>query len=119
MIDQHPLMKHGKDSDADIDIDDNPGIRQEVSMKFQDFSISFNKVDSDLEYGYNEEVKELKKRVLHEFNMLSKETAKRTTKQNAHQVMNAMYTAELLFSILGFQNRFLVERKKEPMDLKE
>jgi len=30
-------------------------------MKYSDFSISFNKVDSDLEYGYKEEVKELKK----------------------------------------------------------
>ena len=54
----------GEDTDEDIDLDDRPGIWQEVPMRFQDFSISFNKVDSDLEFSYKEEVKELQKRVL-------------------------------------------------------
>ena len=39
----------GEDSDEDLDLDDRPGIWQEVPMRFQDFSIYFNKVDSDLD----------------------------------------------------------------------
>ncbi len=109
----------GEDSDKDLDLDDNAGIWQEVPLKYDDFSISFNKVDSDLEFGYEEEVKELKKRVLREYNTLSTENAKQATVLNANQVMNAVYPAKLLFSILGFQNKSLLERKKEPMDLKE
>ena len=54
----------GEDSDDDFELEDNAGIWQEVPMKYSDFSISFNMVDSDLEYGYKEEVTELKKRVL-------------------------------------------------------
>jgi hypothetical protein len=88
-------------------------------MRFQDFLISFNKVDSDLDFSYKEEVKELKKRVLWEFNTLSNENAKKTMTLDANQVMNAVYSAELLFSILGFQSKSLLERKKEPIDLKE
>ena len=49
----------GKDSDEDLDLDDNPGIWEEVPSKYDDFSITFNKVDSDLECGYKEEVKQL------------------------------------------------------------
>ena len=44
---------------------------------------------------------------------------KRATTLNATQVMNAIYNAELLFSVLRFQNKLLVERKKEPVDMKE
>ena len=54
----------GEVSDEDFELDDNAGIWQEVPLKYSDFSISFNKIDSDLEYGYKEEVKDLKKRVL-------------------------------------------------------
>ena len=109
----------GEDSDEEQDLDDTPGIWQEVPMRFQDFSISFNKVDSDLEFNYKEDVKDLKKRVLREFNSLSSENVKKSSTLNANQVMNAVYSSELLFSILGFQNKSLLERKKEPMDLKE
>jgi len=45
-------------------MDDNGGFWQEAPIKPQDFSTVFNKVDSDLEIGCKEEVKELKKRVL-------------------------------------------------------
>ena len=54
----------GEDSDDDNDLDDNAGMWQEVTLKYEDFSISFNKVDFDLEFGYTEEVKEVKKQVL-------------------------------------------------------
>jgi hypothetical protein len=33
--------------------------------------------------------------------------------------MNSIYSAELLFSVLGFQNKYLLERKKSTMDVKE
>jgi len=33
--------------------------------------------------------------------------------------MNAVYNGELLFSVLGFQNKSLVEKKKEPINVKE
>ncbi len=88
-------------------------------MKFKDFSISFNKVDSDLEHGYLEEVKELKKHLLCEFNTISRENSKQKTSLNANKVMNAVYNTEILFSVLGFQNTYLNERKRDPMDLKE
>jgi hypothetical protein len=57
-------------------VKDNSGVWQEVPLRYEDFSISSNKVDSDLEYGYKEEVKELKKRVLKEFNSMSNENTK-------------------------------------------
>ena len=100
-------------------MDDNGGFWQEAPIKPQDFSTVFNKVDSDLEIGCKEEVKELKKRVLQEFNSLTNKNVKRATTLNATQVMNAIYNAELLFSVLRFQNKLLVERKKEPVDMKE
>ena len=49
-----------EDSDKDIVLEDNSRIWQEVPLRLEDFSISFNKVDSDLKFGYREEVKELK-----------------------------------------------------------
>ena len=72
-----------------------------------------------MDFGYKEEVKELKKRVLQEFNTSSNKNKKHATVLNATQVMNAVYTSELLFSILRFQNKSLLEQKKELMDLKE
>ena len=98
----------GEDTDDEVDLEANAGIWQEIPLRFDDFSISFNKVDSDLEFGYREEVKELKKRVLQEYNTLSNKNKKHATVLNATQVMNAVYTSELLFSILGFQNKSLV-----------
>ena len=65
----------GEDSDDD-ELDDDGSIWQETAIHFKDFSISFNKVDSDLEHGYVEEVKELKKRLLREFNTISRENSK-------------------------------------------
>ncbi len=50
---------------------------------------------------------------------MSTENFKQATVLNANQVMNAVYHSKLLFSILGFRNKSLLERKKEPMDLKE
>ncbi len=109
----------GEDSDGDNDLDDNAGMWQEVTLKYEDFSILFNKVDFDLEFGYTEEVKEVKKRVLREYNTLSTESVKEASVLNANQVMNSVYPSELLFSVLGFQNKSLLERKKQPMDVKE
>ncbi len=89
------------------------------SLKVPRLHISFNKVDTDLEYGYLEEVKEVKKRLLREFNSLTSGDSKRKTTLNANETMNAVYNAELLFGIIGFQNKSLVEQKKFPMDFKE
>jgi hypothetical protein len=33
--------------------------------------------------------------------------------------MNAVYNAELLISVLGFQNKYLLERRKLTIDVKE
>ena len=113
------LSIDGEDSDDDIGLEDNSRIWQEVPLRLEDFSISINKVDSDLEFGYKEEVKELKKCVLREFNNLSNDNVKKATLLNASQIMNAVYNAELLSSVLGFQNKSLVEKKKEPMDVND
>lgn len=58
------------------------------------------------------EVQELKKRVLKEFNSMSNENTKQTTVLNANEVMNAVCNAEFLISVLGFENKYLLERKK-------
>jgi len=50
----------GEESDDDVELDDNSSIWQEVPLWLEDFSISSNKVDSDLKFDYKEEVKELK-----------------------------------------------------------
>lgn len=50
----------GEDLVDDIDLDENEAIWQQVSIKFQNFTIMLNKVDSDLEFGYKEKVKVLK-----------------------------------------------------------
>lgn len=42
-----------------------------------------------------------------------------STKLDANQVFNALYSADLLFTILSFQNKFLIERKKAPIDFKQ
>jgi hypothetical protein len=52
------------DSDEDLDLEDRASIWQEILIRYSDITISFNKVDTDLEYGYKEEVKETTKRVL-------------------------------------------------------
>jgi hypothetical protein len=109
----------GEDSDEELDLDDKASVWQEIPIKTSDFSISFNKVDSDLGYGYTEEVKEIKKRVLREYYSLSSGDKKSASILNANEVMNALYNSEFLFSVLGFQNKALVERKKTPMDVKE
>ena len=44
----------GEDTDYKVDLEDNVSIWQEVPLQFDDFSISFNKLDSDLEFGYRE-----------------------------------------------------------------
>jgi hypothetical protein len=77
---------HGEDSNDDIDLEDTSRIWQEVPLWLEDFSVSFNKVDSDLEFGNEEEVKELKKRVLREFNNPSNDNVKKATVLNAGQV---------------------------------
>ena len=87
----------GEDTNEDVDLEDNAGIWQEVPLQFDDCSISFKKLDSNLEFGNREEVKELKKRVLQEYNTLSNKNKKDDTVLNATQVMNAVYTAELIF----------------------
>jgi len=38
---------------------------------------------------------------------------------NANQVMNAICNTDIFFSVLGFQNKSLIEQNKEPMDFKE
>lgn len=108
----------GEDSDDD-ELDDDGSIWQETAIHFKDFSISFNKVDSDLEHGYLEEVKELKKHLLCKLNTISRENSKQKTTSNANEVMNAAYNAEIQFSVLSFQNTSLIERKRDPMDFKE
>ena len=109
----------GEDSNKDLDLDDNVGIWQEVPLKYDDFSISFNKVDPVSEFGYKEEVKEFKKQVLREYNTVSNMNTKMASTIDSSEVMNAVYNSELLFSVLGFQNKSLVERRREPMDVKE
>lgn len=65
----------GKDSDDEVDLDDNSSIWPEIPIRYQDFSIKFNKVDTDLEYSYIEEVKELRKRVLREYNTITSDSS--------------------------------------------
>ena len=64
-------------------------------------------------------MKELKKHLLHEFNTISRKNSKQKTSLNANKVMNAVYNTEILFSVLGFQNTTLIERKRDPMDFKD
>ena len=73
----------GEDSD-DEDLNDDRSTWQETAIEFKDFTISFNKVYSDLQHGYLEEVKELKKHLLHEFNTISRENSKQKTSLNAN-----------------------------------
>ena len=42
----------GEDFDEDYDLDDDGSIWQETPIQYKDFSISFNKADCDLEFGY-------------------------------------------------------------------
>ncbi len=70
--------------------DDDGSTWQETAIEFKDFSISFNKIDSDLEHGYLEEVKELKKHLLYKFNTISRENSKQKASLNANKVMNAV-----------------------------
>jgi hypothetical protein len=95
-----PLID-GEDSDDD-NVDDDGTSWQETPVQYKDFSIFFNKVDTDLERGYFEEVKELRKRVLREFDTLSSENTKRKSSLNANKVMNAVYNTDILFSVLTF-----------------
>jgi hypothetical protein len=100
---------NGKNSDDELDLDDTGSIWQEIPIRYRDFSIKFNKVGTDLEYGYIEEVKELRKRVSREYNTITSDSSKPQSMLNANQVMNSVYNAELLFSVLGFQNKSLIE----------
>ena len=109
---------YGEDSD-DEQLDDDGTSWQETSLQYNDFTISFNKVDTDLERGYFEEVKELRMRVLREFNTLSSENTKRKSSLNANEVFNAVYNNDILFSVLTFQNKALIAKKELPMDFKE
>ena len=70
-------------SDEDLDLEDRASIWQEIPIRYSDITISFNKVDTDLEYGYKEEVKEIKKRVLREYNNLSSRAVKKAASLNA------------------------------------
>jgi vacuolar-type H+-ATPase subunit H len=76
---------------------------QEMTIQFKDFSKSFNKVNTDLEYGYQEEINELKKRLLQEFNSICNENTKQKSSLNANQVMNAVYKADIFFRNLDFK----------------
>ena len=73
-------------------------------MKESDFSISLNKVNSYSEYGYIKEVKEVKKKILCEFN-LSQGVTKPVYTLDVIQVMNTVYASEMLFCLLAFQNK--------------
>jgi hypothetical protein len=108
----------GEDSD-DEHLDDDGTSWQETPLEYKDFSILFNKVDTDLERGYFEEVKELKKRVLREFDTISSDNSKRKSTLNANEVFNAVYNTDILFSVLTFQNKSLIAKKQKAMDFKE
>jgi len=108
----------GEDSD-DEHLDDDGTSWQETPLEYKDFSILFNKVDTDLERGYFEEVKELKKRVLREFDTISSDNAKRKSTLTASEVFNAVYNTDILFSVLTFQNKSLIAKKHKAMDFKE
>jgi hypothetical protein len=62
-----------------LELHNNGSIWQEVPTQYQDCNISFHKVDSYLEYRYVKEVKDLKQKLLHEFNTLSNQNSKQTT----------------------------------------
>ena len=85
---------YGEDSD-DEQLDDDGTSWQETSLQYNDFTISFNKVDTDLERGYFEEVKELRMRVLREFNTLSSENTKR--KVHSIQMKSSMQSTTLTY----------------------
>jgi hypothetical protein len=108
-----PSSIEGEDSDNDLEQDKNGSIYQKVPIGFQYFDISINKVDSYFEYVFVEEVKELNERLLHEFNTLSNKNSNQTTILNVNQAMNAVFNAELLFSVIGFQNKLLGGQKRE------
>ena len=69
-------------------------------MKYKDFCISFNEGDSDLEYGHLEEIKDLEKKLLSEFNTLSNQNSKQAPTLNANQVMNKVYNVNIVLSVL-------------------
>jgi hypothetical protein len=108
----------GEDSDEE-DMTDDGTLWQETPIKFQDFSVNFNKVDTELERGYFEEVKELRKRVNREFNSIASINSKEKSTLTANEVFNAIYNTDILFSVLTFQNKSLVANKKKAMDFKE
>jgi hypothetical protein len=107
----------GEDSD-EAHLDDNGTSWQEKPLEYKDFSILFNKVDTDLERGYFEEVKELKKRVLREFDTISSDNSKRKSRLNANEVFYAVYNTDILFSVLTFQNKLLIAKSRRPWTLK-
>lgn len=92
---------------------------EEVPIKFLDFQILFNKVDCDLGYDYMEEVKEIKKRVLREYYSQKNDIKKPSTKIDVNQVFSSLYLANLLFTMLSFQNKSLIKQMKPPMDFPE
>ena len=81
---------------------------QECPMKRGDFEINFDKVDQDLEHGYFEETKQIKKRILYEFNTICCDNKKPPSRLSAVEVFNAIYTTDVLLPVLAFQNKSLI-----------
>lgn len=91
----------GKNADEAHDLVNDGSMSQEKPIQFKDFYILYNIVDSDLECGYVEEMKELMKWLLYEFNTISNKSYKQATTLNANQVLNMVLNADIFFSVLA------------------
>jgi len=92
---------------------------QECPMKRSIFEINFDKVDQDLEHGYFEETKQIKKMILYEFNSICCDNKKLPSRLSAVEVFNSIYTPDVLLPVLAFQNKSLISRNKHPIDFRE
>ena len=64
-----PSIKYEDSQDEDDDVLELISWK-ESPMKQSDFEINFDKVDQDLEHGYFEETKQIRKRILYEYNSI-------------------------------------------------
>jgi hypothetical protein len=92
---------------------------QESPMKQSIFEINFDKVDQDLEHGYFQETKQIRKRILFEYNTICSDNKKPSSRLNAVEIFNAIYTVDVLLPVLAFQNKAIISRNKHPIDFHE
>jgi hypothetical protein len=73
---------------------------QESPMKQSNFEINFDTVDQDLEHGDFQETKQIRKRILYEYNTICLDNKKPSPRLNAVEIFNAIYTVAVLLPVL-------------------